>query len=174
MQRVDALHFPEVGGESHPRTQVAPFTFERNLPRSGCVKEGGKLSAALASGGLAWSWDRRVLRPLYAPQEELQKCLRENHRGLIPGTWGLLPGENSPRPCSPPAQGQESVALAGPAGTMTWLEPAIVQNMLGIICEHEPAGPPHPGGKGASDGVTSHTLESLYRMTQRPAVLWNR
>lgn len=48
--------------------------------------------------------------------------------------------KNSPRPCSPLAQEQESSALAGPAGTMTWLEPVIVQNMLGIIHEHV-AGP---------------------------------
>lgn len=41
-----------------------------------------------------------------------------------------------------------------------------------IICEHEPTGPSAkllstPGGKGALGGVTSHTLESLYRMIQR-------
>lgn len=92
------------------------------------------------------------------------KLVSESQRSRSRDTVASFPVKNSPQARLPlPTPGQESSALADAAGTMSWLDRVIVQNILWIIREHEPA---VPQAKLPSwDGVTSHTLGSLYRMT---------
>lgn len=55
--------------------------------------------------------------------------LWESSRFSFPGHDGLSPGGKQPQALhsARPPRGQESLELAGPVGTMTWLEAVIVQ-----------------------------------------------
>lgn len=72
--------------------------------------------------------------------------LWESSRFSFPGHDGLSPGGKQPQALhsARPPRGQESLELAGPVGTMTWLEAVIVQTGSGLPVSTELPPPAKP------------------------------